>query len=164
MEFNEIYSELKSKIEAFICYKVNGDKLLAEDLTQEVFIKVLNGIDAFDSDKSSIHTWVFNITNNHLIDYWRKKKMDTMSISNYVNEDGNETLQIADVVNAIENSEVKEMIGMAISQLPKTYKRIGNLFFNHNYSYEEISNIMGIPLGTVKGKIFRTRKLLEAMF
>ena len=74
-EKTKIYEDYHFKVRNFILSKVN-DFNLAEDLTSEVFLKVYKNIDKFDSKKSSISTWIFTITRNNLIDYYRTRKVE----------------------------------------------------------------------------------------
>ena len=78
--FNNIYADNYNKVLGWIRYKV-GSIEVAEELTQDVFMKVHKNLTDFDPDKSAIGTWVMNITKNTIIDHWRTEKKVSDSIN-----------------------------------------------------------------------------------
>ena len=73
LQKEEIYVNYKTKVEGYISSKIN-DKHDVEDVVSSVFVKVYHNIDAFDSKKASISTWIYSITKNTVIDYFRTRK------------------------------------------------------------------------------------------
>jgi RNA polymerase sigma-70 factor (ECF subfamily) len=161
--FNKLYNELRPYVFNFIRMKTR-DSDLAEDLTNDTMLKVYNNLDKFDEEKGKINTWVVRIANNVLIDHWRKKKLNTTSIDEFVDDEGNNTFHGSDNVtphSEMVNTQIGEGIEMAFGKLPEKYKELADLFFKKQLSYEEISDELNAPLGTIKANIHRTRKILQ---
>jgi RNA polymerase sigma-70 factor (ECF subfamily) len=128
--------------------------------------------DNYDPEKSSIRTWLFNITNRILIDYYRLKKLNTIALDISVGdneENSNRTDSIIMDSHVATSTPHMEMVTKetimhaekAIVKLPKKLRRVSNLFFNHHYMLQEIAERCDMPLGTVKNSIFKARKLLQ---
>lgn len=161
--YNEVYKELNNVVLGYLIKKTR-DKELAEDLTSDTLYKVFVNIDKFDEDKANIKTWAVNIANNVLIDHWRKRKLATSSIHDFVDDEGNETIQYSDNTTPFSemvNKQIGLGIDLAFSKLPTNYQDIANLYFKKQLSYEEISVELDKPLGTIKANIFRVRKMLQ---
>ncbi|MEM0998915.1 MAG: sigma-70 family RNA polymerase sigma factor [Bacteroidota bacterium] len=163
------YEKLLSKYRKSVYYMLlkmvnNSDD--AEDLTQEAFAKAFNSLHKFDS-KYAFSTWLFRIATNNCIDFIRKKRIQTVSIDNpYENDDGDSmTFDIRDPnLNPNEvmlKKQRKEYLKMAVSNLPAKYKRLVELRYFQELSYEEVAKELELPLGTVKAQLFRARELLS---
>lgn len=164
--FNEIYKRYHKKVFNYVAYKLNGNYLIAEDITSETFIKVNNKLNTFDATKSEIFTWIMTIAINCIADYFRRDKSKyCIRLSDFVdNETGNEFIQlIADnkTDSTIEGKELMREIKMAFESLKPNYKKIANLYFLEELQYNEIAEICNIPMGTVKGTINRCREILQ---
>lgn len=170
--FNQIYKENHRQVLNFIHSRVRNMDI-SQELANDVFMRVHDNLEKYDETLSSFRTWIMNIAQNAVIDYWRKVKMETISISGMVNdqsEDDNSNMDVLSFYGKVSNDTPEsQMINKEslsnfrniVNQLPKTYVKIANLFFNEQYSYEEISKALDIPLGTVKGQLFRVREILE---
>lgn len=138
----------------------------AEDLTQEAFAKAFNSLHKFDS-KYAFSTWLFRIATNNCIDFIRKKRIQTVSIdTTYSNDDGDSmTFDIRDT--ALSPDEImlkkqrKEYLKKAVDRLPAKYKRLVELRYFKEFSYDEVAKELELPLGTVKAQLFRARELLS---
>ena len=140
----------------------------AEDLTLEAFAKAFRGLDKFKKEYT-FSTWLFRIATNNAIDFIRKKKLETMSIStSFKDEVGDDIgLEIKDnsldpQENAIKSQKVEAM-QMLVGKLPPKYQRLVDLRYFKELSYEEISDKIHIPLGTVKAQLHRAKELLYDM-
>ncbi len=136
-----------------------------EDLVQETFIKAFNSLDSYDN-KYAFSTWLYKIAYNHSIDAIRKKKLKTYPLDKPIHlKEGDVHHEIRDDSQSPESSllfsEKKRMIQETIQQLPKRYREAIILRHQQERSYEEISQILDIPLGTVKARIFRAREMLK---
>jgi len=136
----------------------------AEDLTQETFIKAYNSIASFN-EEYAFSTWLFKIATNNCIDFFRKRKLRTYSMDQTVRyKDDEIQVEYADDEPNIERNlisgEKSRIIQLAIKQLPEKYRTAILLRHQEEKSYEEIADIMGLPLGTVKARIFRAREML----
>jgi RNA polymerase sigma-70 factor (ECF subfamily) len=161
-----VYNEFYNQVKFFINGKVK-DEMTAEDLTADTFMKVQRFISQYDS-KNAFTTWLYSIANNRVIDYWRTKNAKfgkNINVDGYVDEDGNELFQFEasnDVQETIESNESMNTINSAISRLKPKYQRIAELFFIKEMEYNEIAELCEVPLGTVKGMVFRCREMLQS--
>lgn len=137
----------------------------AEDLCQEAFIKAFNALSSFN-EEFAFSTWLMKIATNNCIDHLRKRKLRTYSID--------EPLQYKDEQVQVElpdhdptpdrqllNQERRKLIDNAIQSLPPRYRHVIILRHQEEKSYEDIAEILKLPLGTVKARIFRAREMLN---
>jgi RNA polymerase sigma-70 factor (ECF subfamily) len=170
--FNEIYEDNHRIVLSYVSQKLN-DYTLAEEITNDVFIKLSNCLDSFNEEKASMRTWIMTFAKNAVIDQYRKRKLETISLfKNTVNSgtDENTFQSVGDKLickiqtpyEALNSKEKMSTIENAIADLSKTDFEVAYYFFTEELSYAEISEVMNISLGTVKGKISRARKSLQA--
>lgn len=137
----------------------------AEDLTIEAFAKAFKNLSKFNPE-FTFSTWLFRIATNNCIDFIRKKKLNTMSISNTYKDDNGDSvdIDIKDVnLNPQEEtikSEKIEIIQAIVTKLPPKYQQLVKLRYFDELSYEEIAVEIDAPLGTVKAQLHRARELL----
>ncbi len=137
----------------------------AEDLTQEAFMKAFNSLSSFN-DEFAFSTWLMKIATNNCIDFLRKRKLKTYSIHQPIQyKDEQIEIDLPDAEPGPEKillqEERKRMIEEAIEELPPRYRYVVMLRHKEEKSYEEISEILNLPLGTVKAQIFRAREMLN---
>jgi RNA polymerase sigma-70 factor (ECF subfamily) len=137
----------------------------AEDLTIEAFAKAFKSLHKFKKDYT-FSTWLFRIATNNCIDFIRKKKLETTSISSSFRDDNGDDvgMDIRDVnlnpqEEAIKSQKV-EIMQLIITKLPPKYQTLVNLRYFRELSYEEIADELQAPLGTVKAQLHRARELL----
>lgn len=166
--FNKIYADNHKMILGFIIRKVN-DLHVAEELTNDVFMKVYKHLDNYDSEKSAIKTWIMNITSNTVIDYYRKKKLQTISLNKDFDNGTKKNFLIDKFTchtptpyEALNSKEKMNKIDNVISELGKSEFEVAYYYFKEELTYQEIADVMQINLGTVKAKISRARKSLQA--
>lgn len=162
--FRELLIRYERPIFSLI-YRMVRDRELAEDLAQETFVRAFNAIASYNSSYK-FNSWIFKIASNHTINYLRKGKLDTISIFGTSDEElGDRELQIkSKTENPHEFTERRELGGrieVAIGELREEYRMAILLYHVEGYSYEEIADIMDIPLGTAKTYLFRARKELK---
>jgi RNA polymerase sigma-70 factor (ECF subfamily) len=148
-----------------LIYRMVRDRALAEDLAQETFIKVLNALESYRPEYK-FSSWIFKIANNAAIDQLRRREPDTLSL------DGAPDARTAQEIEAtalqarshgespLEELEAREMgsaIEQAIGRLRPEYRTAILLRHVEGRSYEEIAEVMDLPLGTVKTFIHRAR-------
>ncbi|MCR4416536.1 MAG: sigma-70 family RNA polymerase sigma factor [Ignavibacteria bacterium] len=148
-----------------LIYKMVSDKNEIEDLIQEVFIKAFNSLRNY-SQEYAFSTWIYRIAINNTIDYLRKKKLETFSIDIDSEEDDDRPkFEIPDSSYSADANIILEqrqqIINDAINSLPEKYKKVIELRHKEELSYEEISEILNLPIGTVKAHLFRARELLN---
>ncbi len=148
-----------------IMYKMVHNPQEAEDLTQEAFIKAFRALSSF-REEFAFSTWLMKIATNNCIDFLRKRKLKTQSIHEpvkYKDEELERTLpnQEPTPEKNLLREERKRIIQEAIQELPERYRHVILLRHMEEKSYDEIADILGLPLGTVKAQIFRAREMLN---
>jgi len=161
--FEHIVHRYSRPVTKFI-YRMVGDYEAALDLTQEVFLKVYTALDRYD-ERYKFSTWLFKIASNHTIDYLRKQNGNTFSLEATNGEsDGNWLAAVADEPSperqAILNQR-RALIESVIAELPVPYRQVIVLRHVAELEYEEIAEVSGLPLGTVKNRIFRAREAIR---
>ena len=150
-----------------ICYRFAGAAEDADDLTQEVFIKMYKTLDSYDVDRGAFMTWVTIITRNLLVDHFRKGKHDRLTDSldaNPVQEEEGRTLseQIEDKGTASPDEQVRsreagEAVHEALQKLSPELREAVILRDLQDMDYKEIAGVLKVPEGTVKSRINRGR-------
>lgn len=152
-----------------LLYRMVRDRALAEDLAQETFIKVLNGIRSYNP-QYKFSSWLFKIAHNAAIDHLRRRELETLSLDGSPHATGGDArrtpaLQLGDrgesPLHHVEARELGAAIEQAIARLRPEYRSCIVLRFVEGYSYEEIAEILDVPLGTVKTHIHRARNELR---
>jgi RNA polymerase sigma-70 factor (ECF subfamily) len=148
-----------------LLYRMVRDKMETEDLVQEAFIKAFGSLDTFN-DEYAFSTWLYKIAINNCIDHFRKRKLKTFSLDKPIDsQDGEIRREFPDATyqpdKALLSKEKDKLIEEAIQSLPEKYRISIVLRHSEDKSYEEISEILKIPLGTVKARIFRAREMLK---
>jgi RNA polymerase sigma-70 factor (ECF subfamily) len=170
MAFRELLGRYERPVFSLV-YRMVRDRTLAEDLSQEAFIRAFNAIDSY-KPRYKFSSWIFKIANNHTIDYLRKRKLDTVSIDGSPHaRTSEEEAQTRLVVESheeapdryVESRELGGQIEEAIGQLRPEYQTAVLLRHVEGYTYEEISEIMELPLGTVKTYLHRARGELKGI-
>ncbi|MBU8920388.1 MAG: sigma-70 family RNA polymerase sigma factor [Bacteroidales bacterium] len=151
-----------------ICMRMVKNPMDAEDLAQDVFIRTFNVLDRYNPSYP-FSSWLYRITSNLCIDFIRRRKSGVVSLDEPVSgSDGEMSRQIpADTIDPdreMENREMMEVLEQAIADLPEHYRIIVILRHQEQLSYEEISDNLGIPLGTVKARIHRARNMIKEIF
>lgn len=149
----------------FMILKMIRDADDAEDLTMEAFAKAFKNLHRFKKDYT-FSTWLFRIATNNAIDFIRKKKLKTMSLNSTMSDDSGNAVNI-DVEDGDNNpqdefikSQRIEMVRIFVDKLPAKYRKLVQLRYFDELSYEEIAQELEKPLGTVKAQLHRSRELL----
>ncbi len=149
----------------FVCYKILYNAQEAEDAAQEAFLRAYMNLEKFDQSRK-FSTWIFRIATNLCIDKLRKKKPDysldatipgTEGMNMYAKMESEERLPEEKVASM----ELGEQIQYALQQLPDTYRSAVVLRYMEERSLKEISEILELPLNTVKSRVYRGRELLR---
>ncbi len=166
------YRELLGRYERpvfSLVYRMVRDRTLAEDLAQEAFIRAFNAIHSYNP-RYKFSSWIFKIANNHTIDHLRRKRLDTVSIHGSPHASTQEeAVQTSIVVESsdenpeefVEHRELGSLIEQAIGELRPEYRSVVLLRHVEGYSYDEIADILDLPLGTVKTYLHRARSELK---
>ncbi|WP_143962308.1 RNA polymerase sigma factor [Litoribacter populi] len=149
----------------FMILKMIRDADDADDLTMEAFAKAFKNLHKFKKDYT-FSTWLFRIATNNTIDFIRKKKLKTMSLNNTLTDDGGNSVNIdvEDDENNPQDEFIKsqriEMVRIFVDKLPAKYRKLVQLRYFDELSYDEIAAELDKPLGTVKAQLHRSRELL----
>lgn len=163
--FEELVRRYQRSITSYVFRMLNNyDASL--DVTQEVFIKVYNSLERYSSDYK-FSTWLYRIAHNAAIDYMRRNSMNRQSIETE-NADGAYQLQLESPSptpeQEQERSEWRTEIESVVKCLPSAYRELILLRHAQDLSYDEIAEISGLPLGTVKNRLFRAREMMREIF
>lgn len=153
-----------------LCYRILSNRDEAEEVAQDIFVTVFRKINSFRGD-ASFSTWIHRVSTNHCknrIKYLKRRRYyDTDSLDSSIEtEDGEITRQIKDEEGLSPESELSqiedvEIIGKAIGELDEDYRIVVIMRDVQDLSYKEISEIIDLPLGTVKSRIHRARAMLQ---
>eukprot|EP01029_Cantina_marsupialis_P020434 TRINITY_DN478_c0_g1_i2.p2 TRINITY_DN478_c0_g1~~TRINITY_DN478_c0_g1_i2.p2 ORF type:complete len:205 (-),score=31.91 TRINITY_DN478_c0_g1_i2:1032-1646(-) len=160
--FEELFKRYKDAI-FFMLLKMVNNKNDAEDLTFEAFGKAFRNIKQY-SPKYAFSTWLFKIASNNCIDFLRKKKGNTVSIDGKDDSENERTITLESSVLNPEQDYIKKqkakIMRNEVSRLKERYRRLIELRYFEEYSYEEIAKELNLPIGTVKAQLFRAREML----
>jgi RNA polymerase sigma-70 factor (ECF subfamily) len=162
--YAEILQEYRGRIYNLV-YRMVRNREEAEDLVQEAFVKAFSSLASFNAEYA-FSTWLYKIAINNCIDHLRRKKLKTYSMDKPVqSQDGEFSREFPDVSLSPDKpllaKERSSLIERAIDGLPEKYRVVIILRHNEERSYEEIADLLSLPLGTVKARIFRAREMLK---
>jgi RNA polymerase sigma factor (sigma-70 family) len=147
----------------FMLLKMVNNSSDAEDLTIEAFGKAFKNIYQY-TPNYAFSTWLFKIATNNCIDFIRKKKLNNVSLDQSVSHEDSVPMSIpADSLDPEENlinQQKVVLLRSVVSKLKPRYRKLIELRYFHEFSYEEISEELELPIGTVKAQLFRARELL----
>jgi len=152
-----------------LIYRMVRDRELSEDLTQETFVKVLNAIDRYRPEYK-FSSWIFKIANNAAIDHLRRRELDTLSLDGGPDATTPDQvqatrLQLGDAAESqldeLEARELGTQIERAIGALRPEYRSCIIMRHVEGRAYDEIADVLDLPLGTVKTYIHRARAELR---
>jgi RNA polymerase sigma-70 factor (ECF subfamily) len=135
-----------------------GDQDRAADVVQQAFIKAFVNLRSFDT-KKKFSSWVYRIVHNEAINLVKKeKKKISLEKNDWVNQLVDDRLSVEENLS---RKEVQKMVNQGLKSLPVAYREPLALFYLDEKSYEEISDILRMPIGTVGTRINRGRKMLR---
>jgi len=159
--FEELVRRYQRPIAAYV-YRMVGDYDAALDLTQEVFIKVYGSLSRYRSE-FKFPTWIYKIAHNAAIDHLRRGAARETTIGS--SEDDRPALTIdrrrLTPEQESERNERCSEIETVVQMLPASYRELIVLRHSHDLSYDEIADVTGLPLGTVKNRLFRAREAMR---
>ena len=164
--FEELVRRYQRPIVAYV-YRMVGDYDTALDLAQEVFIKVYNSLGRYRPE-FKFSTWIYRIAHNASIDHLRRagsSRTEEMEVAG----DGGSTFEKPIASKSLtpeqetERGERRAEIEEVVRQLAPAYRELIVLRHSHDLSYDEIAEVTGLPLGTVKNRIFRAREAMREL-
>ena len=163
--FNDLVRKYEKQVYNF-AYRLTGNYDDANDVAQDAFLRVFNAIGSFRGD-ASFSTWLFRITTNVFLDERKRAKAHPQaSLDEYLElGESSVTRQIEDPSPTpeavLEESERAQILSNAVSDLPEYQRAMVTLYHGQQKSYEEIAEIMDLPIGTVKSRLNRARLALK---
>jgi len=148
-DFEEIYIENKSRVFS-TAYRFVGNRADAEDITQDVFVKVFKNMKTFRGD-AAISTWIYRITVNACFDFLRKRKRQYMSSL----EDCSEKSLVSSPLS------LGKVIEGMVTRLPEAYRKVFILYDIQGLKHREIADILDITQGASKSLLHRARAKLR---
>ena len=161
--FEELMRKYNRRIFNFVIRMVRNDEVAVE-LTQDFFIKIYTVIDKYNFEYK-FSTWAYRICYNLVIDHIRKNQIQTESLDsdtvsqkeivsseNYVKDDG---------FRILSDEEVKTHLWKLVDGIPLKFREVILLRYIQELKYEEIADISGLPVGTVKNRIFKAKEILK---
>ncbi len=163
--FTELMNNYRDSL-YFMLLKMTNNPHDADDLTIEAFGKAFMKLEQYTPDYA-FSTWLFRIASNNCIDFIRKRKKHTFSMN--VKGDSENSSELADYLPSLtldpEERIIKkqkiEMMREIVEKLKPHYRTLIELRYFKEYSYDEISKELDLPLGTVKAQLFRAREFLH---
>jgi RNA polymerase sigma-70 factor (ECF subfamily) len=143
-----------------LCYRFTGRTVEAEDLTQEIFIKVYQTLKSFDRQQGAFATWLTRVARNHLVDHYRRTKRDRATSS--LDDEGSSEVEArpspeGSPMEGVESRERRELVQDGLNKLSPDLREAVILRDLQDLDYEEIARVLGVPQGTVKSRINRGR-------
>ena len=151
--FSALYDQYATDV-LRVCYYYLKDKSRAEDVTQEVFLKLLTSDPVLEAGKEK--AWLLKVALNRCRDLWRSgwlKRMVQQSPA----------FELYPAPDDISRSDEQSFVLTAISRLAPSFKEVILLFYYQNYSIQEISELLGLPEGTVTSRLSRAREKLKGI-
>jgi len=163
--FEELVRRYQRPISAYV-YRMVGNYESALDLTQEIFIKVYNSLRRYRPE-FKFSTWIYKIAHNSAVDHLRRTSTREQSLISGTDGDSFELPLESSRLTPEQESEQKERrieIESVVRTLPSNYRELIILRHSQDLTYEEIVEVTGLPLGTVKNRLFRAREMMRQQF
>lgn len=171
--FTTLYNRYAQLLIFKIMGMMKGDRMVAEDLSQEIFTKAFLNINQYNGE-NAFSTWLFNIAKNHIIDTKRKTKVEVFSLENLKtsSDDGEDTterlFQLADpclsanTMDAITRNERIDAARQAIESIKNQKHKMVLIACEYDdLSYEEAAKKLNMPIGTIKALLFRAKQEIK---
>ena len=163
--FEELVRRYQRPISAYV-YRMVGNYESALDLTQEIFIKVYSSLARYRSE-FKFSTWIYKIAHNAAVDHLRRTTTREQSLVLGTEGDQFDLPVESKRLSPEQESEQRERrveIETVVRALPANYRELIILRHSQDLSYEEIVEVTGLPLGTVKNRLFRAREMMRQQF
>jgi RNA polymerase sigma-70 factor (ECF subfamily) len=157
--FEVIFSFYEKSIYGYI-YSMVGHRENAEDLTQEVFLKLYKNAGAIDAE-NNFKNWLYKIATNTVYDWLRKKRKGAEM---FIIDDEENSFETIDDNSTYLHIEDAKDLESAINDIKPNYRRVLLLFYYEGMSYEEIADILEVPLNTAKTHIRRAKEALKMVY
>ena len=154
-KFEKLYSEFRKPLLRYISYKVS-DTYSAEEILNDVFLKAVNSIESL-KDKTKVHSWLYKIASNQIIDYYRRKKENFVDINDDISISEEENIETV-------YEELNCCVEEFLEQLPKQYSDSLKAVYLDEYTQKEYADMKQLKLSTVKSQIKRGKESMKGFF
>jgi RNA polymerase sigma-70 factor (ECF subfamily) len=164
--FTEIVRRYERPVFSLVVRMVK-DPAVAEELAQEAFLKAFRSLGTYEPERK-LSSWLFKIAHNTTIDFLRRKRPETVPLEAQADDERGLGERLPDISTPspqveAESSELGRALAAAVRRLRPEYREVILLRFQEGLAYQEIGEVMGLPLGTVKTYIYRARKELAGL-
>ena len=157
--FEKLFIEYKNMLYTIVNRMVyNKNKI--DDLVSDIFVKIYKNIYQFDG-RSKLSTWMYRIAYNHCLDHIRKAKSDPLESYEPLDSMFNLSSNGPDAEKMVLKEERARVLYALVDSMPERYRMALNFYYFEGISYNDIGEIMGIPMGTVKTYLFRAKVYLR---
>lgn len=157
------YQEHKDKLFNYLVIRLNFDRALAEDLLMDVVLKAYEKFHLFKEEKGSFKTWIFTLTHNHLVNYWRdNQKKATSSLEGL--EEAGVNVAITEPDNSASRGIENQKIQHILSLMKDSERELITLRYLQELEYDEISEIINKKEGTIRTALSRAMTRFEALY
>jgi RNA polymerase sigma-70 factor (ECF subfamily) len=146
----DLFYDRYAQIIFSLCVRILKDTGEAEDVLQEIFVQIWREAERFDAARASVKTWLFTIARSRSLDRYRSRKTAHQRFEDAAAED---LQQISSKEDLQSTSVVQQYVATAMQQLTKEQRAVLELCYYRGFTQEEISNLLGEPLGTIKSRI-----------
>lgn len=155
--FAELYDNYSAALLGVVL-KITRNREIAEDVLQESFVKIWKNIDSYNEERAALFTWMLNIARNDAIDKIRTKayRTETQNIE--------ESVDIVDRDNNVELRQDSLDMKRLVAKLNPQQKEVIDAVYFNGYTHEEASEVLNIPLGTLKTRVRAAMKELRKIF
>lgn len=161
--FEELMRKYERRIYGFVVRMVRNEET-AVDLTQDFFIKIYTVLDKYNFEYK-FSTWAYRICYNLVIDHIRKHQaqVDSLDDDSVSPRDMLESDNVSreDGFRALARAETRDYVWRVVDQIPLKFRELILLRYIQDLKYEEIAEIMSLPVGTVKNRIFKAKEILK---
>ncbi len=161
--FEQLFDHFSPLLRAYSLAREPGASLIADELAQEVMIKVWNKAHTYHPEKANVNTWIFVLARNCRIDYLRRvgrfcTDIDPTEIFNQMEDEGPDPFQ------STQQKKTELRIHNGLKQLPIEQSQVLAKVYLEGKSHQEVSNDLNLPLGTVKSRVRLALQKLEVLF
>jgi RNA polymerase sigma-70 factor (ECF subfamily) len=147
------------------CLRFTGRRDEAEDLTQEIFIRVYRNLGSFRVDSGNLQSWILSVARNLIVDHYRKERR----FHSWLGSEEMEAIQVEDrkILNpsrAFDQAEASRLLSLALTALSPELRETVELRDVEGMSYQQVAETTGVSEGTVKSRLFRGRHFLSKTF
>lgn len=157
-KFGKIIERYQGKLFGYIKNLINQNNMEVEDVVEDTLVSAYQNLNGFDTSKK-FSSWIYRIAHNKAIDFFKKKRLKTTAL--------NDELEIGLKDGLFEELEIKKhdkkMVSKAVNSLEIKYKEVVVLYFFEDKSYEEISDILHIPVSNVGVLLYRAKDKLKIL-